>query len=345
MTCRTLLRNTVLGVAAFAAAGGECWLAALVLAAPACAQQAEPTAAAQARTRLITLGTRVGPVPVAHQAQSSNLLIVNGALYLIDAGDGTLRRLAKAGIRFTDIGVIFITHPHSDHMAGLGPLMAIERHEGRKDPINVYGPHGVETIVAGIIQYFTPDSEIRWDEGLRTSMKDMFRGHEVASGLVYQDANLKVTAAENTHMHLTPANPAYGKYKSYSYRFETPDKVVVFTGDTGPSRSVEELAKNADVLVSEVLVIDDFVETLKKNGTWDAMSTERQAGRVRHLSEDHLTPAEVGKLASRAEVKRLVLTHLILTGNDDVDSHHYVDEVKKFYSGPVDLAKDLKQFQ
>ena len=301
-------------------------------------------AATQTGTRLITLGTRVGPVPVGQQAQASNLLIVNGALYLIDAGDGTLRRLAKAGIKFNEIGVIFITHPHSDHIAGLGPLMAIERHDGRKEPINVYGPHGVETIVAGIIQYFAPDSEIRWDEGLRTSMQDMFRGHEVAPGLVYQDANIKVIAAENTHMHLTPANPAYGKYKSYSYRFETPDKVVVFTGDTGPSQSVEELAKNADMLVSEVLVIDDFVEALKKNRTWDAMSTERQVGRVRHLSEDHLTPAEVGKLASRAEVKRVVLTHLILTGNDDADRHHYVDEVKKFYSGPVDLAKDLKEF-
>jgi hypothetical protein len=65
-------------------------------------------AATQAGTRLITLGTRVGPVPVAHQAQASNLLIVNGALYLIDAGDGTLRRLAKAGIKFNEIGVIFI---------------------------------------------------------------------------------------------------------------------------------------------------------------------------------------------------------------------------------------------
>jgi ribonuclease BN (tRNA processing enzyme) len=330
-----VLRKKVLGAA--------CWLAAFFLAAPAYAQ-GEATAAPRAGTHLITLGTRVGPVPVAHQAQSSNLLIVNGALYLIDAGDGTLRQLAKAGIKFNEIGVIFITHPHSDHIAGLGPLMAVERHDGRKDPINVYGPHGVETIVAATIQYFTPDAEIRWDEGLRTSMQDMFRGHDVATGLIYQDANIKVTAVENTHFHLTPGNPAYDKYKSYSYRFETPDKVVVFTGDTGPSQSVEELAKGADILVSEVLVVDDFVEALKKNGTWDAMSIERQVGRVRHLSEDHVTPMEVGKLASRAEVKRVVLTHLILTGNDDADTHHYIDEVKKFYSGPVDLAKDLKQF-
>ena len=331
-----MLRKKVLGAA--------CWLAAFVLTAPAYAQQTEATAAQRAGTHLITLGTRVGPVPVAHQAQSSNLLIVNGTLYLIDAGDGTLRQLVKAGIKFNEIGVIFITHPHSDHIAGLGPLMAVERHDGRKDPINVYGPSGVETIVAATIQYFTPDAEIRWDEGLRTSMRDMFRGHDVATGLIYQDANIKVTAAENTHFHLTPDNPAYGRYKSYSYRFETADKVVVFTGDTGPSQSIEELAKGADMLVSEVLVVDDFVEALKKNGTWDAMSTERQVGRVRHLSEDHLTPMEVGKLASRAEVKRVVLTHLILTGNDDADTHHYIDEVKKFYSGPVDLANDLKHF-
>jgi ribonuclease BN (tRNA processing enzyme) len=267
-----------------------------------------------ADTRLITLGTRFGPTPSAHQAQSSNLLIVNGALYLVDAGDGVLRRLAEAGIRFGEIGVIFITHPHSDHIAGLGALMAAERVLGRTDPIDVYGPYGVEMMVAATIQFFTPDSEIRWDDGLRSSMQDMFRGHDVATGPVYQDANIKVTAAENTHFHLTAANPAYGKYKSYAYRIETPDKVVVFTGDTGPSQSVESLAKGADMLVSEVLIIDDLLAILKKNGMWDKMSTDRQVGLVRHLREDHLTPEQVGKLASRADVKRVVLTHTLLTG-------------------------------
>ncbi len=319
-------------------------LAALLWPASNAVAQSQGDAPTRAGTSLITLGTRVGPTPVAHQAQASNLLIVNGALYLIDAGDGVLRRLAKAGVKFNEIGVIFITHPHSDHIAGLGTLLAVERGSGRKDPINVYGPRGVEMIVAATIQYFTPDAEIRWDDGLRTSMQDMFRGHEVPTGLVYQDANIKVTAAENTHFHLTPANPAYGKYKSYSYRFETPDKVVVFTGDTGASQSVEELARGADMLVSEVLVVDDLVAILKKNGVWDKMSAERQAGLIRHLSEDHLTPEEVGQLASRAGVKRVVLTHMVLTGNDDADAHHYIDRVKKFYSGPVDLAKDLKRF-
>jgi ribonuclease BN (tRNA processing enzyme) len=299
----------------------------------------------QTGTHLITLGTRVGPRPTAHQAQPSNLLVVNGTFYLIDAGDGVARRLAKAGIKFTDIGVIFITHVHSDHISGLGTLMALERHHGRQDPIDVYGPHGVETIVAATIQYFTPDAEIRWDEGLRgTSMQDMFRGHDVGPGLVYQDANIKVTAVENTHYNLTPANPGYAKHKSYAYRFETADKVVVFTGDTGPSQAVERLAEGADILVSEVLVTDDLVAVWKKSGDWDQMSLERQLGVLRHLTEEHLIPEEVGKLASSAHVKRVVLTHLILTGDDEADLHHYVDSVKQFYSGPVEVAKDLKQF-
>jgi ribonuclease BN (tRNA processing enzyme) len=306
-------------------------------------------AATQTGTHLITLGTRVGPLPTARQAQSSNLLIVNGTFYLIDAGDGAARRLAKAGIKFTDVGVIFITHVHSDHVSGLGTLMTAERQYGRHDPINVYGPYGVETIVAAIIQYFTPDAELRWDEGLRSSMQVMFRGHDVAPGLVYQDANIKVTAAENTHYHLTPANPGYAKHKSYAYRFETPDKVIVFTGDTGPSQSVERLAEGADMLVSEVLVVDDQVAVWKRNGAWDKLPLERQLGVVKHLNEEHLSPDEVGKLASRAHVKSVVLTHLILTGNDDADMHHadmhhYVDSVKKFYSGPVEIAKDLKRF-
>jgi glyoxylase-like metal-dependent hydrolase (beta-lactamase superfamily II) len=74
-------------------------------------------------TRLITLGTSGGPNPRAHRAQSSNLLIVNGALYVIDAGDGVSRRLAKAGINIREIGIIFVTHHHDDHTAGLGTLI------------------------------------------------------------------------------------------------------------------------------------------------------------------------------------------------------------------------------
>src|SRR6202049_2461242 len=95
-------------------------------------------------TRLITLGTTAGPPPRAHRAQSSNLLIVNGALYVVDAGDGAARRIAKAGINVRDSGTIFLTHLHDDHMAGLGTLMSVAWDNQRTQPINVYGPPRTE---------------------------------------------------------------------------------------------------------------------------------------------------------------------------------------------------------
>ena len=73
-------------------------------------------------TQLITLGTAGGPLPRADRAQSSNLLVVNGALYLIDAGGSVTSRVVQSGHDFRKIGKIFITHPHSDHTAGLATL-------------------------------------------------------------------------------------------------------------------------------------------------------------------------------------------------------------------------------
>lgn len=295
-------------------------------------------------TRLVTLGTRGGPIPAKDRAQSSNLLIVNGTSYLVDAGDGVLRRLTQAGANFRQIGQVFITHCHDDHTAGLGALMSVAWDFQRHDPIDVYGPPGTAALVKGAIQYFTVNAEIRWAEGRRTPLGEVFVGHDVAPGPVYQDANIKVTAVENTHFHIPEGSPYYGKYKSYAYRFQTPDRVIVFTGDTGPSDAVTELARNADTLVSEVGSSEDVKQVLIRNGTWQGMTPEQQAAFMRHEVEEHLTPEEVGKMAARAHVKTVVLTHLLPTVNEQDDYQRYVPEVKKFFSGQVVVAKDLMAF-
>ena len=210
-------------------AAGAC-VGAAVLSDRSIAQKALP----ETGTKLITLGTSGGPLPRPGRSQASNLLIVNGTNYLIDAGDNVTRRIAQSGADFRQVGKVFITHPHSDHTMGLATLLVSAWEYQRREPIDVYGPPGVEALVKGAIDYLTDNAEIRWAEGKRTPMGAVFHGHDAVPGLVYQDRNVKVTAVENTHFNFPQDSPPYGKYKSFSYRFETPGRIVVFTGDTGP---------------------------------------------------------------------------------------------------------------
>jgi ribonuclease BN (tRNA processing enzyme) len=181
-------------------------------------------------TRLITLGTRAGPAPTIGRAQSSNLLIVNGAQYVIDAGDGVTRRLTKLGTNFRNIDDIFITHPHSDHTSGLGALMSVVYDANRTSPVDIYGPPGTVASVEGLLAFLNVNSEIRISDGTKSVPSGkVFSGHDTGAGKIFQDANIKVTAVENTHFHFQPGSPGYGKYKSYAYRLDTPDRSVVFT--------------------------------------------------------------------------------------------------------------------
>jgi ribonuclease BN (tRNA processing enzyme) len=83
--------------------------------------------------------------------------------------------------------------------------------------------------------------------------------------LIYQDDNIKVTAIENTHFGFHKGTAA-GKHKSYSYRFETPGRVIVFTSDTGPFAGLVEFAKGADLLVAEANSMEQRMQDLIRSG-------------------------------------------------------------------------------
>lgn len=302
-------------------------------------------ASSKAGTRLITLGTSGGPPSRAGRAQSSNLLTVNGTHYVIDAGDGVARRIAKSGINVRDIGTIFITHHHDDHTAGLGTLMSVAWDNQRTKPINAYGPPGTEALVKAAVQYFSISAEIRIADGGRTvPIGQVFFGHDVGTGTIYQDANIKVTAVENSHFDFHKGGPGAGKHKSYSYRFETPDRVIVFTGDTGASDAVTELSKGADLLVTETSSFQERMQRMIDNGQWQAMTPAEQAGITRQATQGHMTLDIIGKMAARANVKSVVLSHLSARADGTDDYTPWAAEVKKHFSGQVLIAKDLMEF-
>jgi ribonuclease BN (tRNA processing enzyme) len=302
-------------------------------------------AAGKTGTRLITLGTRSGPNPTIGRAQSSNLLVVNGAMYLIDSGDGVTRRLIRFGANFRNIDNIFITHPHSDHTGGLGGLMGVIYDANRTKPVNIMGPPGTDASVKGLLQFLTVSSEIRISDGGKTiPVAKIFASQDLGTGQVFHDANINVTAVENTHFNFPPGSPAYGKYKSYAYRFDTKDRSIVFTGDTGPSEAIATLAQGADLLVSEVTSVDEWKAQQVATGRWQTMNPEQQANSLRHMNDEHLTPEEVGKMATRANVKTVVLSHIPATTNPNDDYVRLGEKVRQHFSGQVFIADDLKEY-
>jgi ribonuclease BN (tRNA processing enzyme) len=306
------------------------------------AAQSPPSAA----TRIVTLGTRSGPFPTAARAQSANAVIVGQAIYLIDAGDGAVRRLAKAGLAIRNIDAIFLTHLHDDHTTGLVPLMSVMYGLDRRAPVGVYGPPLTTTLVRAALQFLAVNSDIRVSEGLRVhTTSTVFSGHDVEPGVVYRDTNVTVRAAENSHFNFPAGSPSHGKTRSYSYRVEAPDKTIVFSGDTGPSDALTALAKGADLLVTEVSMIDELKALRVKDGSWGRWTPEQQANWVRHMIDEHVSPEQVASLATRAGVKAVVLTHLPASGERSDTYQRYADAVKKSFAGQVFVAQDLAEFK
>jgi ribonuclease BN (tRNA processing enzyme) len=188
--------------------------------------------------------------------------------------------------------------------------MSVAWDSQRTTPINVYGPPRTEDLVKAAVQYFTISAETRIADGGRTiPIKRLFFGHDVDPGIVYHDANIKVTAIENTHFAFHKGDAA-GRHKSYSYRFETPDRIIVFTGDTSPNQELTELARGADVLVSEANSIEERMRDLLRSGQWQIMTVDEQERIKLQMTQGHLSTADVGEMATRAGVKMVILTHL-----------------------------------
>jgi ribonuclease BN (tRNA processing enzyme) len=276
-------------------------------------------------TTLTLLGTAGGPGAKVDRAGIASLVTVGDRRYLVDAGDGVTRQLARAGLSEGDIHHVFFTHLHDDHTVGLPALMSFYFTGNRTGQgMELVGPPGMDGLLRGVLAYLQTNARIRMTENhLPNAPEALFSARTVQPGLIYQDAAVKVTAVENTHYRLT-ADRFGDSDKSYALRFETQDRVVVFTGDTGDSTAVQALAKDADILVSEMVTGDGP----------RAVPPDVQA----HMVQEHLSPTQVGQMAAAAHVRRLVLSHIQVVTEKDLA------EIRRYYSGPVSVGQDLATF-
>lgn len=280
-------------------------------------------------TRLILLGTAGGPSIKKARAQPSNALIVNGRVYIIDAGNGVSRQMALAGVPARSLRAVFITHNHSDHSADYGTLLLRAWSSGLKTPVDTYGPPPLEQMTRAYLDYMSWDIQLRIKDENFPPLVNLIRAHDIkGEGVIYQDEHIKVTAAEVPHGAAKP---------SYAFRFDTAQRSFVFSGDTSRSENLIKLAKGADVLVHEIVNVHGV----------DALVQATDPGneaRKRHIIEAHTPIEEVGQVAAEAGVKKLVLTHFVPTGLPAFDkSELWIEGVRKHYTGEVIVGEDLME--
>ena len=272
-------------------------------------------------TTVVLLGTG-NPNPDPDRSGPAVAIVVNGAAYLVDAGAGVMRRAEAArragvsALAADRIGVVFLTHLHSDHTIGLPDVIHTGWVAERAMPLRLIGPPGTAAMAGHLVLAWSADIANR-REGFQPHTSEGWRveATDVTGGVVYRDSNVTVTAIPVPHA---------GWPMALGYRFETRDRIVVVSGDTRPTDAIVEACNGCDVLVHEVYSTTGFAT---RTPAWQ-----------RYHADAHTSSDELAALATRARPRLLVLYHQLYWGTSDDE---LLAEVRRGYSGTVVSAKDL----
>lgn len=237
-------------------------------------------------------------VPDGRRGPAGYAVESGGACVLLDGGSGTLRRLAEAGLDFRAIDHLFYTHVHPDHSGELVPFLFAQRHTpgwSRRRPIHLYGPRGFAAFTGRLFEVYG-----RWleSDAYAIEVEELWE-----TGTRVAEAALAVETRRMRHA-----------VACVGYRLTGPaGETVAYTGDSDRTGAIVELARGAEVLISDCSTPDE------------------------HKLEGHLSPSPAGELAGAAGVRTLVLSHLYPV----CDTADIVAQCRRQFSGEVIVAHDL----
>lgn len=275
------------------------------------------------------------------RGHSGIVLSVEGRHYLLDIGHGTTRQLIRANIDPAEVNRVLISHLHFDHIADAAYFVISTWMGNRQVKPEIHGPPGTRRFVEHLLEdgAFQADIRARAQYRQRAESMAMVRPavHEFSPGVVLDDGMVKVTAEYVDHI---PSDVLH----CFGFRIEAAGKVIAFSGDTKPCESMLRLARDADLLIHECTFPEEALEFRRRTniGTYA-----------------HTSPTELGKLATKAHVKRLVATHfghfdttnpvlkrtlanhmpIELVGPQFMES--VVRDIRAHYDGPLAMAHDL----
>ena len=280
------------------------------------------------------------PLPDKERVGPCIAVVAGGRLYVVDAGEGSSRNILLIGLPAGKIEAVLLTHFHSDHIAGLGNIL-MQRwiNGGNVRPLDVIGPQGVETIVAGFNLAYKLDSgyrtahhgtEIFPPSGAGGIARPFQLGpQEDASAVVLDQDGIKITAFKVDHRPVTPA---------VGYRFDYKGRSLVVSGDTIPCPSLIKHSRNADLLLHEAMqassvkMIEDEYRTSSNAALAKIMSD---------VPQYHTGVENAAKIASEAQVKHLTLYHILPALPSSLILHRaFLGDAKQYYSGPITIGVD-----
>jgi len=278
-------------------------------------------APAPKRTQVVLLGTGT-PNADPDRCGPSVAVVVNNVPYLVDFGPGVVRRAEAArrrgvtGLAVPNLRRAFVTHLHSDHTAGYPDLILTPWVLGRKEPLQVYGPPGLKSMTDHIVMAFRDDILIRLD-GSEPANETGFQveAREIEPGDVYKDENVVVTAFPVNHGSWPHA---------FGYRFKTPDRTIVISGDTTATQTVIDACQGCDILIHEVYSAAGFA---RREPAWQ-----------KYHSEFHTSSRDLAELAAKARPSLLVLYHQLLWTSTEEE---LLGEIRRGYKGKVVSGRDL----
>lgn len=264
--------------------------------------------------KLVFLGTAAAQ-PTASRSMSCMCLVAGGEIVVFDAGEAAQIAYMRSGLGWNKPTKVLITHMHGDHCLGITGLVQTMAMKGRDKPLEVFGPRGIEEFVSSNMRMlnFRPPFPVSVKR-VRAGEMVRGRGHSISTcaadhgveALAYrfnEDARPGRFHRSKAEALGIPEGPLWGRLQrgqnvTHEGKEFSPEDVmdpqrpgisVGISGDTRPTKQLEQFFRGCDVLVFDSTFADDRTE---------------RAEQTRHS-----TAAEAGRLARDAGVKRLVLTH------------------------------------